>query len=43
MKYPLENYDMPAGDMLGVSNEISEDYGEISLKDGYLLVIMASE
>lgn len=38
MKYPLKDYDMACHTTIGISNEIIEEEGKISLKDGILLV-----
>ena len=38
-KYPLENYTLPIGTSLGISNEIIEDRAHIEMKKGILIVI----
>lgn len=38
MKYPLRDYTMVCHTTIGISNEIIEEEGKISLKDGILLV-----
>lgn len=43
VKYPLENYEMAADDTIGISNEIVDSCGEITLEKGYLLIIMSSD
>ena len=39
-EYPLDHYSLSRGDPLGVSNEILDDVGEISVHEGLLLVIV---
>lgn len=41
--YPLTNYDMNAGDAVGVSNEITAENGEISFSGGKLLVMESKD
>lgn len=43
MKYPLSDYFMKAGDMLGISNEVSGECGKISFKSGTLMVILCRD
>ena len=38
-KYPLENYTLPIGTSLGISNEIIEDRAHVEMKKGILIVI----
>ena len=38
-KYPLNNYDLPVGTSLGISNEIIEDTAHIKMEKGILIVI----
>lgn len=38
-KYPLNNYDLPVGTSLGISNEIIEDRAHIKMEKGILIVI----
>ena len=42
-KYPLDNYNLPIGTSLGVSNEILEDIAKIKMKKGILLVIESKD
>ena len=42
-KYPLDNYDLPIGTSLGVSNEIVEDIAKIKMKKGILIVIESKD
>ena len=37
--YPLDNYDLDPFEPLGISNDIKGDFGEISVKNGTLVVI----
>ena len=39
--YPLDNADMPVGNPYGISNEFTENFAELSLKSGEMLVILA--
>ena len=39
VKYPLNNYDLPVGTSLGISNEIIEDTAHIKMEKGILIVI----
>lgn len=41
--YPLTDADLPPYVSLGVSNEIIADTGQLSLKEGYLLVVRARD
>lgn len=41
--YPLNNYNMEIGKALGVSNEMLENYAEINIENGYLLVIKSKD
>ncbi len=41
VKFPLDNAVITNGFPLGVSNEITEKYAEISFKDGFLLVCVS--
>ena len=41
--YPLTEYDMEAGNPLGVSNEITAENGEISFSSGKLLVMESKD
>lgn len=41
--YPLENKSLAFGDMLGISNEFSKDFCEISVKSGTVLVMMTKD
>ena len=38
-KYPLNNYDLPVGTSLGISNEMIEDRAHIKMEKGILIVI----
>lgn len=42
-KYPLENYTLPIGTSLGISNEIIEDRAHIEMKKGILIVIESKD
>lgn len=42
-RYPLENYELKSSFPLGVSNEITADTAEISVKDGLLLVVRSKK
>ena len=42
-KYPLDNYDLPIGTSLGVSNEIVENIAQIKMKKGILIVIESKD
>ena len=42
-KYPLENYTLPIGTSLGISNEIIEDRAHIKMKKGILIVIESKD
>ena len=42
-KYPLNNYDLPIGTSLGVSNEIVENIAQIKMKKGILIVIESKD
>lgn len=41
--YPLENKDAEFSDMLGISNEFSGDFCEISVKKGTVLVVLSKD
>lgn len=43
MKYPLSDYFMKAGDMLGISNEVTEECGSITLESGTLMVMLCRD
>jgi len=43
VKYPLVDATLPLGSTLGTSNEIVEDYGKFSVKNGIMLVITSEE
>lgn len=43
VKYPLQDYNLANNYPLGVSNEITEDTAQISVKSGTLLIIQAEE
>ena len=43
LKYPLENATLTRGFALGISNEFAADEANISVKDGMLLIILASD
>ena len=43
MKYELDNYFMSPGDTIGLSNEILDEYGDIILEKGYLLIFICSD
>ncbi|XMB85611.1 thiamine diphosphokinase [Mycoplasmatota bacterium WC44] len=42
-KYPLNEYHLEYGDSLCVSNEIIDDFGEINIKNGKVLVILSNK
>lgn len=42
-KYPLQDASLPMGSTLGTSNELVQETGTISVKDGILLVILSSD
>ncbi|MCR4898976.1 MAG: thiamine diphosphokinase [Acholeplasmatales bacterium] len=42
-KYNLDNYKMKSYDYLGVSNEVSDDFGKITLFKGQLLIIKSKQ
>lgn len=42
-KYPLENYTLPIGTSLGISNEIIEDRAHIEMRKGILIVIESKD
>ena len=42
-KYSLNNYDLPIGTSLGVSNEIVENIAQIKMKKGILIVIESKD
>lgn len=39
-EYPLSHYSLPVGDPLGVSNELVDETGRISVESGLLLVVV---
>lgn len=41
--YPLENAELSQGSSLGISNEFVNDYAEISVAEGVLLVILSKD
>ena len=41
--YPLDHYTMNSYTSLGISNEIVEDYGTITIEDGVLIVIESND
>lgn len=43
VKYPLDDAVLPLGSTLGTSNEIIEEYGTFSVKNGIMLVITSEE
>ena len=43
MKYTLTSRTLSPGDTIGISNEIMDEYGEIDVKKGYLLVLLCSD
>ncbi len=43
VKYPLTDAELPLGSTLGTSNEITDEYGTFSVKDGIMLVITSEE
>ena len=43
MKYRLDDHAFEEGDILGISNEFTGESGEISIKSGYLLVILSED
>jgi len=43
LKYPLENATLTRKFALGISNEFAEEEAEISVKDGMLLIVIASD
>lgn len=43
VRYPLENYTLRNGFPLGVSNEITADAAEVSVKEGLLLVVRSKK
>ncbi len=43
MKYSLKNFDLRSDSILGTSNEFMTDYGEITVNDGCLLVILSDD
>ena len=43
VKYPLDDAALPLGSTLGTSNEIIEEYGTFSVKNGIMLVITSEE
>ena len=42
-KYPLNNYILPIGTSLGISNEIVEEITHIEMKKGILIVIESKD
>lgn len=42
-KYPLNNYTLPIGTSLGISNEIIEKTAHIEMKKGILIVIESKD
>lgn len=42
-KYPLKEYTLAIGRSLGISNEIEDDYADIVLKEGILIVIESKD
>lgn len=42
-EYLLNDFDLPADFPLGVSNEFTEDFAKVSVKNGVLLVVITSE
>lgn len=42
-KYPLDRYEMKLGETIGISNEITQDVGQIILEDGILIVVEARD
>lgn len=42
-KYPLNDYTLAIGKSLGISNEIEDDYADIVLKEGILIVIESKD
>lgn len=42
-KYPLNDYTLPIGVSLGISNEIVDNIATISFKDGILIIIESSD
>lgn len=42
-KYPLNQYTLPIGTSLGISNEITEDVAKIEIKKGILIVIESKD
>jgi len=43
LKYPLENATLTRAFALGISNEFAQEEAEISVKDGMLLIIIATD
>ena len=43
LKYPLEHATLTRAFALGISNEFAEEEAEVSVKDGMLLIIVASD
>ena len=43
VKYPLSNYQLENNTSLGVSNEITCDYAEVSFSSGKLLIILSND
>ena len=42
-KYPLEDFTLMNSDEIGVSNELKEDWGEITFRSGIILMIMSKD
>ena len=42
-KYPLNDYTLPIGTSLGISNEIIEDIAHIEMEKGILIVIESKD
>lgn len=42
-KYNLDNYTLPRGTTLGISNEVVDDYATVSVTDGKVLLIRSTD
>lgn len=43
LSYPLDNADLIQGTSLGISNEFAEEFAEISVADGVLLIVVSKD
>ncbi len=43
LSYPLDNADLIQGTSLGISNEFADEFAEISVTDGVLLVVVSKD